>query len=157
MRSDLPDTPLVRARKALETFKATFEDRKRTEFIRESALLQAAIDQQVWAMREAGKSVYAIKAAYGTKDTKTITDILTRMEARVPAVKPEFEVTRTDKPNYYQVSDGTHTVFVWGGDDSVAPYKYARALDTDSANALGLPMRDPAHPAWAYVREAEGK
>ena len=151
------------ARARLWGAKAEFEARKKREWEQLKASLEADTYQAVWEARKAGLIIEDIKHAYGVSNSSVIYAVLRKQPQTVtptPQVMAPYTVTSTDTRNQYQVTDGTHTVFVWGGDDAVAPYKYARALDTDSATALGWPMsKDPTHPAWAYVREleAEGK
>ena len=156
--------PIIDARLALTSLRAHFEAKKAEEWISVQSAAEENLDRAVWTARQDGATVSKLCEWYGTTDRKTIYRILERARAKydliaeVTPVAP-YTVTHADKPNQYKVTDGTHTVFVWGGADAVAPYKYAGTVDTDSANALGWPMRDPAHPAWAYVREleAEGK
>lgn len=65
-------------KQALQEARAAFNERKRIEWEQESQTLRDDLDQAVWAAHDDGMSVNAIMRAYGTKDRRTITDILAR-------------------------------------------------------------------------------
>lgn len=74
-------TDIRTARERFDRFKAEWDERKKIEFHEASALHRLAVYQAVWDAKDAGKSVAQICREYGTKDRRTILNILASRES----------------------------------------------------------------------------
>lgn len=154
------------ARNAFMVFKNTFEARKREEFIEQSTAYRAQIDVLVWQMYDEGISISEICRRYGTKNRKTITDILARRPENLAPTSPNgpderFTVAdagqREDGAPMYAVTDtetGAHVtvaipartgVPITSG--AVDPQWKLPADERQDALDLYLSLRDTTTPA----------
>lgn len=71
---------VTKARLAEKELRYKFEAEKEKEWAQVSARARVEVEDAVWEARRSGEKVSAIAAAYGTKDRRTIYDILKRRE-----------------------------------------------------------------------------
>lgn len=79
-------SPITKARLFEKTLRFEFEREKEIEWAVRSAGARTAIEQAIWAARDAGVPVTKIAEEYGTKDRGTIYDILNKKATLVSVV-----------------------------------------------------------------------
>lgn len=171
MRADLPDTPLVTARRALVTARDDFDREQELAWAQRSADLRANLDRLVWELRyKEGRSVTYICEQYGTKDRNTIYGILERAE-RVHGVPPLPTRTRPVAPavtapeptsERYTLTDLDETTWLVTDSANGRTVEVSKSTGKTGVNvgtpALGVEMRkDPNHEAWAAVPTTNGE
>src|SRR4051812_14676423 len=82
------------ARKRLQAFNVEFDARMEAQRKVESAALRAAVEAEVWRMHDAGISIAKIMQEYGTKDFRTVKNIIEKRQSVVDLAESLGEVSR---------------------------------------------------------------
>lgn len=157
---------LRNAREAYKNLRADFNARMAEQWEAESARAQNAIHIAVWDMAASGASVAEIGRAYGTKDRRTITDILKQMPTNYNAA-PEPTTPESTPTNVTRNEDGT--VQITRGDDwctvdpdptldrSKMSQRTLAASPGFLYSELNQELADPANPLWTEVAHVAGQ
>lgn len=89
-RTQVDTSAITAARTALKAADLEFRERKAREWDALSSRLRIALEDAVYAAKDAGASVSKIAAAYGTSDRRTILNILDKKPVQI--VTPEAAV-----------------------------------------------------------------
>jgi len=136
-------SPITKARLFEKTLRFEFEREKEIEWAARSASARTAIEQAIWAARDAGVPVTKIAEEYGTKDRGTIYDILNK-KATLVNVTSEIESMLRIVPNPDAHAKGGYpddwaawTVTVQAWDDFTRPDALTALEKTDSDKYSG--------------------
>jgi len=131
------------ARMAIVTARKTFEEVKEREWDELSARLRIALEDAVFAAKDAGQSIAAIARDYGTTDRGTIYRILAR---RADTAEPSAaNVTRNG--DIYSITVGNETVqFSWDEEFHYA-WMFHGTFNPDSALVEELRKENNAYTA----------
>lgn len=137
---------IYEARMAIVTARKTFEEAKEREWDELSARLRIALEDAVFAAKDAGQSIAAIARDYGTTDRGTIYRILARRADTVneKAVGVWREPTNA---NIINIRVGDETVqFSWDGEFHCA-WMFHGNFNPDSALVAELRKENNAYAA----------
>jgi hypothetical protein len=114
---------LTDARKKLSDFNIEFNARMEAQRLLETAALQAEIDRQVWLLADQGWSIARIMKEYGTKDFRTVKNILDkRVNKPVGPIRATvdengtYDVYAYDEHVAFDHNDDVLVLFTWEPD-----------------------------------------